>query len=365
VKNSSKKEHEKATSNGEQWSAGIDLGDRWSYYCIEDSKGEMLESGKTKMTKEALTTHFPASRPMRIAMETGTHSNWVSTHLTSLGHEVIVANARELQAITGSDRKSDPEDARKLAMYVRIDARILRPIQHRSMEAQHDLAVIKARDALVRVRTVLINAARGLSKTCGYRLPSCASLYFPARCRKDLPAALEASVGRLIEQVDELNQQIQKINADLARLATETYPETARLKQVPGVGPITALTYVLTIEDPARFQKSRDVGSFLGLRPRQSQSGKRDPQLGITKAGNRHLRWLLVECAHVVMSKRAPDSGLKRWGLRLCERGGKNSRKRAFVAVARKLGVLLHKLWVTGQRYDPFFGSRESEKSAA
>ena len=364
MKKSNKKEHEKANSSGEQWSAGIDLGDRWSHYWIEDAKGEMVESGKTKMTKEALTTHFPSSRPMRIAMETGTHSNWVRTHLASLGHEVIVANARELQAITRSDRKSDPEDARKLAMYVRIDSRILRPIKHRSMEAQQDLAVIKARDALVRVRTLLINAARGLAKTCGYRLPSCASLYFAARCRKDLPDVLEASVGKLIDQVDALTQQIQKINTDLARLATEAYPETARLKQVPGVGPITALTYVLTIEDPARFEKSRDVGSFLGLRPRQSQSGKRDPQLGITKAGNHHLRRLLVECAHVLMRKRAPDSRLKRWGLRLCERGGKNSKKRALVAVARKLGVLLHKLWTTGQPYDPFFGC-QPEQSAA
>jgi len=314
------------------------------------------------MTREALSEHFPASQLMRIAIETGTHSNWVRTHLAFLGHEVIVANPRELQAITRSDRKSDPEDARKLAMYVRIDPRILRPIQHRSMEAQHGLVVIKARDALVRVRTVLINAARGLAKTCGYRLPSCASACFAARCRAVLPAPLEARVGKLVDQIDQITQQIQKISTELGRLATENYPETARLKQVPGVGPITALTYVLTIEDPTRFQKSRDVGSFLGLRPRQSQSGKRDPQLGITKAGDRHLRWLLVECAHVLMSKRSPDSQLKRWGLRLCERGGKNAKKRATVAVARKLGVLLHRLWMTGQPYNPFYGSEEPDQ---
>ena len=160
------------------------------------------------MTREALSEHFPASQLMRIAIETGTHSNWVRTHLAFLGHEVIVANARELQVITRSDRKSDPEDARKLAMYVRIDPRILRPIQHRSMEAQHDLVVIRARDALVRVRTVLINAARGLAKTCGYRLPSCASACFAARCRAVFPAPLEASVGKLVDQIDQITQQI-------------------------------------------------------------------------------------------------------------------------------------------------------------
>jgi transposase len=217
---------------------------------------------------------------MRIAIETGTHSNWIRTHLASLGHEVIVANARELDAITGSDHKNDPEDARKLAMYVRIDPRILHPVHHRTMEAQHDLAVIKTRDALVRVRTVLINAARGLAKTCGYRLPSCASAYFAARCRPVLPAALEASVGKLIDQIDQLTQLIKNLGADVEKLAIKSYPETARLKQVSGVGPITALTYVLTIENPARFQKSRDVGSFLGLSPRQSQSGKRDHHQG-------------------------------------------------------------------------------------
>jgi transposase len=361
VKKSNKDSRQKLST--EPWYAGIDLGDRWGHYCIDDADGTNVESGKTKMTREALATHFPSTRPMRIAIETGTHSNWVRTHLASLGHEVIVANARELHAITSSDHKSDAEDARKLAMYVRIDPRILRPIQHRTMEAQHDLAVIKARDVLVRVRTVLINAARGLAKTCGYRLPSCASAYFAARCRLMLPQVLEASVGKLIDQIDQVTQQIKKLGTELEQMAKKSYPETVRLKQVAGVGPITALTYVLTIEDPARFQKSRDVGSFLGLTPRQSQSGKRDPQLGITKAGNRHLRWLLVECAHVLMSKRSPDSDLKRWGLRLCERGGSNAKKRATVAVARKLSVLLHKLWVTGAAYDP--AHRQAEQIAA
>jgi transposase len=197
VKKTNRKMTSMATCSGERWTAGVDLGDRWSHYSIENAQGERVEAGKTKMTREAFSAHFPASRPMRIAMETGTHSNWVRTHLESLGHEVIVANARELHAITGSDRKSDPEDARKLAMYARVDPRILHPIQHRSMEAQLDMAVIKARDALVRVRTTLINAARGLTKTSGYRLPSCGTLQLPARCREALPEALQASVGRL------------------------------------------------------------------------------------------------------------------------------------------------------------------------
>jgi transposase len=219
---------------------------------------------------------------MRIALETGTHSNWVRTHLESLGHEVIVANTRELRALTGSDRKSDPEDARKLALYARVDSHILRPIQHRSMEAQQDLTILRAREALVRARTLLINAARGLAKMLGHRLPSCNTKHFAARCQEALPTAL---AGKLAEQIESLTQQLEAMKTEIQAVTAERYPEKMRLQAVHGVGPITSLTYVLTIEDPGRFHKSRDVGSFLGLRPRQSQSGKRDPQLGITKEG--------------------------------------------------------------------------------
>jgi transposase len=365
VKKNNKKAMKVVASEDGQWTAGLDLGDRWSHYWIGDAQGDSIESGKTKMTPQSLSAHFPASRRMRIALETGTHSNWVRTHLESLGHEVIVANARELRAITGSDRKSDPEDARKLALYVRVDHRILRPVQHRSMEAQQDLTILRAREALVRARTLLINAARGLVKTLGHRLPSCSSRDFAARCREALPTALEASVGKLAEQIESLTGQLEAMKTEIQMVAAKRYPETKRLQAVHGVGPITALTYVLTIEDPSRFRKSRDVGSFLGLRPRQNQSGKRDPQLRITKAGDGRLRSLLVECAHHLLRKNTPDCMLKRWGLRLCERGGKNSRKRALVAVARKLGVLLHKLWVTGAEYDPLFGCPKAEQSAA
>jgi transposase len=365
VKKINKNAKSMLTYTEQKMTVGLDLGDRWSHYWIENKDGEMVESGKTKTTREALSAHFPAGPPMRIALETGTHSNWVRTHLESLGHQVIVANARQLRAITGSDRKSDPQDARKLAMYARIDPSILCPIQHRSLQTQQDVAVVRARAALVRARTMLINAARGLAKASGHRLPTCASERFAARSRTVLPAGLEASVGPLLEQTDQLSLEIQKMEVDIEKLANQSYPETARLKQVPGVGPITALTYLLTIEDPSRFGKSRDVGSFLGLCPRQSQSGKRDPQLGISKAGNGYLRLLLVQCAHRVMWNRAPDSALKRWGVRLCERGGKNAKKRAVVAIARKLSVLLHKLWVSGDSYDPLYGCRRDSGHVA
>src|ERR1035437_9476712 len=135
--------------------------------------------------------------------------------------------------------------------------------------------------------------------------------------------------------------------------AQTRYPQTALLTQVSGVWTLTAMAFVLTIEDPQRFARSRDVGCYLGLRPKQQDSGERSPQLRITKAGDSYLRKMLVSCAHYIIGPFGPDTDLRRWGLKLCERGGKNAKKRAVVAVARKLAVLLHRLWVTGEVYEP------------
>jgi len=138
-------------------------------------------------------------------------------------------------------------------------------------------------------------------------------------------------------------------------MADEAFPETQALTHVFGVGTLTAVTFVLTVGDKNRFSNSRDVGSCLGLRPRRDQSGSHDSQLGITKAGNKYLRNLLVECANHILGPFGRDSALRRWGLHLMARGGKNARKKALVAVARKLAILLHKLWVTREPYSPFY----------
>ena len=159
----------------------------------------------------------------------------------------------------------------------------------------------------------------------------------------------------VLEIIAQLNQQIKELETQIERLSTENYPETKYLRQVPGVGPITALSYVLYIEDPARFNKSRQVGPFLGLTPRRDQSGEIDKQLSITKAGNKYLRHLLVGCAQHIMGPFGPESNLRLHGLAIAARGGKNAKKRAAVAVARKLAVLLHRLWITGKEYQPFY----------
>jgi transposase len=273
--------------------------------------------------------------------------------LSEFGHEVIVANARELRAITGSDRKSDRVDAEKLARYARVDRRILRPIKHRGEEAQVDLVVIRARSVLVKTRTQLVNSVRGVVKSFGYRMPNCSTERF-VKLNNEVPEKLREHLAGLMEVLEHVQKQIEEYDQRVEKLAKEKYPETTVLRQIWGVGEITSVSYVLTIEDKGRFEKSRDVGPYLGLRPRRSQSSESDPELRITKAGDCFLRSLLVECAQRILSKKGPDTALKQFGLRIEARGKKKAKKRAIVAVARKLAVLLHKLWVTGEVYEPF-----------
>jgi transposase len=342
------------TVNPSSYTIGIDLGDKFSHYCVLNPEADVIEAGRVKTTREALSARFATMPPMRVAMETGTHSAWISQLLASFGHEVIVAHARDLPNAGKGQKKNDPADAEKLARYARFDPSLLHPIQHRSREAQIDLIVIRVRAQLVNARTLLINTARGLVKSLGSRLPECSADGFAERCQQQLPAELFEVLLPLVHQIGTMTEQIKTYDAKIRHLADQHYPETRGLRTVPGVGALTALTFVLTLGDKARFVKSRDVGCYVGMRPRQSQSGEHDPQLGITKAGNGYLRTLLVQSAHYMLGPFGPDSAVRRWGLRLAAHGGQNAKKRALVAVARKLAVLLHTLWVRGATYTPF-----------
>jgi transposase len=333
---------------------GIDLGDVWSHYCTLNEDGEVVDRGRFRTTPSGVEKWFTDLPQIRVAMEAGTHSIWVSEQLQELGHEVIVANVRELRAISHSDRKCDQVDAEKLARYARLDPKILRPISHRTVAQQEALTLIRARNLIVRLRTAAVNAVRGLAKPCGYRLPASSTLCFAKRCMAVLPPGLAQALGPVLEQIAAMTMKIQQYDRIIKRLTETEYPETQALLQVYGVGQLTALTYVLTLGSKQRFQRSRDVGCYLGLRPKRSQSGDRDPQLGITKAGNGYLRQLLVECANHVIGPHGKDSTLRRWGLSLGAHGGSHARRRAVVAVARKLAVLLHRIWITQEAYVPF-----------
>ncbi len=343
---------------------GIDLGDRYSEVCVLDADGEISSRSRVRTTPEAVEQHFSALAPTRIAIETGTHSGWVSRLLTACGHDVIVANARELRMIHQSDRKNDRADAHILARMVRFDPQLLSPIQHRSAEMQADIALLRAREALVTARANFTNTARGLVKAMGGRLPQCSTASFGRRVREKIPAELHPVLMPLVTIIDNLCEQIRCYDQRIAALAQERYPQTALLQQVAGVGALTSLAFTLTLSDKNRFARSRDVGPYLGLVPRQCDSGERSPQLPITKAGNGYMRRLLVGSAQYILGPFGPDTNLRRYGLRLSQRGGKNAKKRAIVAVARKLAVLLHRLWVTGEVYEPL-RNRPNQQAAA
>lgn len=332
---------------------GLDLGDRYSHYCLLNQEGEVVEEGRMQSTEAALRRHLEGAPRLRVALESGTHSPWVSRLLRGLGHQVMVANARKISAITASASKNDRNDAELLARFAAHDPRLLSPVEHRSPERQRDLNLIHVRGTLVRARTLLINALRGLVKSAGGRLPACSSESFAVRVRASVPPGLAAAATPLIEQVAQLNGQIGSLDGQIEKLADE-YPEIGLLRTVPGVGPVVASAYVLTLERPRAALSNRAAGAFLGLRPAQSQSGEADPQRRITREGNTYLRSLLVQSAQYILGRFGPDSALRRWGLKLAATGGKRGKKRALVAVARKLAVLLHSMWRSGKRFEPF-----------
>ncbi len=331
---------------------GCDLGDKQTDFCILDRRGRIVEQGRVPTKGAAFSKKFRDLPRSRFVLEVGTHSRWVAELLRDLGHEVIVANPRQVKLISGRTKKTDRSDAELLARLGRADVTLLAPVQHRSREAQRDLAVLKARDILVRGRTRLVNFVRGSMKPLGLRLPKCDAAALPTRVADAVPAELAPALNPVVAAIGDLNVRIAALDEEIAQLG-KAHPEAARLAQVPGVGPITSLAYVLTIEDPARFRRSRVAGAFLGLVPGKDQSGAHDPQKRVTRAGDPFLRRLLVQCAHCVLGWRGTASDLRTWGLGIANGRGKDPQKRAVVAVARKLAVLLHSLWASGERYQP------------
>jgi transposase len=292
---------------------GIDLGDKFSYIVIRNKDGEVIEESRIPTTKSAFTRKFTSSTPSRIAMEVGTYSRWVSQILKNLGHEVVMADARKLRLIYDNPRKDDKVDAEYLARLARLDPRLLSPVFHRSQEAQAHLAVIRSRDILVRTRTLLVNHVRSMVKSTGVRLPSCSTTSFHKQVPEFIPQDFLPALTPILDHIATLTQQIYAYDRQIEKLCVESYPETRLMRPVSGVGPLTSLTYFLTIEDPKRFPKSHEVGPCLSLVPKLDQSGEHDPQLHITKTGNGYLRRRLVHSAHYILGHFGQDSDLRRW----------------------------------------------------
>jgi len=330
---------------------GMDLGDKKHQVCILNKTGKIITEEEVAGTRTAAVRFFKQYRGAVVAMETGPHSRWVSQIAAAAGLEVLVGNARKLRMIWQSRQKSDTRDAVMLARIARFDPALLCPIRHRGEQVQMDLEIIRARDLLVRERTQMVNHVRSVVKSMGERLAICSAESFGRKAK--IPEALNEALKPMLEMIQELTKKIRAYDLIVKEAVANKYPETERLRQVGGVGPLTALAYVLTLEEPERFAKSRMAGAYLGLVPRLDQSGQIYKQLRITKHGDGYLRRLLVSSAHYILGPFGPDCDLRTFGLKLMQRGGKNAKKRAVVAVARKLAVLLHALWRNGAIYEP------------
>jgi transposase len=343
---------------------GIDVGDRFSQVHVVDAKGEFVEKRRVPTTRDGIWKYFGGKERMRVALEVGTHSTWVSRQLETMGHEVIVANPSRLEAIWKNWKKTDKEDAECLSRLARLDPQLLKPVRHRSESESRHMALVRSRAALIEARTSLINHVRATFKSMGLRVPVCSSGAFVKRVEGSITKEDREPLAGVLTCIAQTELKVREYDREIERVAKEHYPETENLRTVPGVGPITALTYRLVVQSPDRFPDTRTVASYVGLVPRRAQSGRSDPQLRISKAGDNYLRSLLVQGAHFTMGPFGKDSDIRRWGIELAGRGGKTAKKRAAVAVARKLAVVLLAMWKTGQ---PFKAIRKdaSEVEAA
>lgn len=352
------------TTNAQSLTIGLDVGDRTTHYCVLDGARQVAARGCFPTRRATLLDALSRYTGSRVILEAGSQSAWMSAALRKAGYAVQVVDPRRVALIARDPRKTDRRDAETLARLGLGVPELLGDIRHRDEQTQADLSILRARDLVVRTRTKVIQQVRGLVKTTGQRLPGTSSEAFARKVAPLIPELLRPALLPLLDLLAQLDETIRHYDRQLQELATTRYPVTQHLQQVHGVGPVTSIGYVLTVADPARFGRSRQVGSWVGLCPRRHASGDSDPQLPITKMGDAMLRRLLTQCAQYILGPFGKDSDLRRYGQRLIARGGAGARKRAVTAVARKLAVLLHRLWVSGEDYEPLRNSQRQSAAA-
>lgn len=339
---------------------GLDVGDDHSYACVLDSEGVRREVFSLRTDLEGLRRRF--ARPtVRVVLEAGSHSRWISKCLSEMGHEVVVVDPRKLGLVAKSHCKTDRRDAEILArLGTTAGARsLLGKVEHRSEEAHCDLAVLLTRDHFVRQRTMDINRVRGVLKSFGIRVPRMSTQCFHRKAAQYVPSGLLPALLPILEEILSLQIRIKRLDDEIQRIAAR-YPQVERLQAICGVGPIIALAFVLSLGEPTRFKRSRDVGPFFGLTPRIFQTGRTDLQLSITRTGNPFVRRHVIQAAQCVLREKSPDCDLKRYGKKIEGLGGRYPKKRAIVAVARKLVVVMHQLLVDATPYDPWYALKRA-----
>ena len=339
---------------------GIDIGDKVNFTCILNNKGEVLVNKEIPNNKAAMKEYFDGIEKASIAIEAGTHSPWIEKLLVAIGHDVFVCNPRELVAVTQNIKKSDKKDPEILAGMLLTGKHLLKQVFHAREDAMRDFLLIKSRRALVKARTILINNSRGVVKTFGERIsPGLTADAFHKYAGETLKKETFEKIEDLVEVIGKATEHILKYEKDIETLIKNKYPAAQLLQSINGVGPLTSLAFVLTIDDPKRFEHSRDVGAFLGLVPRRDQSGDIDKQLPITKAGSKLLRSLLLNCANYILSEKGEDNQIKRFGLKIRGDGTSKSKvNKAKVAVARKLSVIMHQMWISNKPFASILGKK-------
>lgn len=349
----------KVTKQSSDFVLGLDVGDKTSSFCSMTKDRRVTNRGFVATDRKKMRNFFESLKPCRVVLEAGTHSNWIARLAREVGHQTVVANPRRMKALTESNNKSDRVDAFLLARFGISEEDLLHAIQHHPMDAQVALSLMRSRDQLVTTRTALVSHVRGSVKVVGERLQNCSTDCFETKIAWQIPKSMRHGLIPILRTIQTINQRIKELDVRIAQLSKRKYPQTELLRQVNGIGPLNALAMVLTIGDPTRFKNSRQVGRYFGLVPKKRQSGNSNPQLGITKEGSAFSRHLAVTAAQYVLGRYGADSDLRRYGLRIIERNGgsKYAKKKAVVAVARKLAVLCHHLLLRGDVYDPFHGS--------
>lgn len=339
---------------------GIDIGDKVNFICILNESGDILDKFEIDNNKEEMIEYFESIEKASIVIEAGSHSPWISRLLISIGHDVFTCNPRHLAAVSQNLQKSDQTDCEILARLLLTGKHLLKQVHHAKEDAMRDFLLIKSRRALVKSRTILINNSRGVVKSFGERIsPRLTADAFHKHAGETLKEDTLEKIEDLIEVIGKTTEQILKYEKSIKDLIKKKYPVAELLQSINGVGPLTSLAFILTIDDPNRFEKSRNVPVYLGLVPRRDQSGDKDKQLPITKAGSKLMRSLLLNCANYILSEKGEDNQIKRFGLKISGNGKSKARKnKAKVAVARKLCVIMHQIWITNKPFMAILGDK-------
>lgn len=328
---------------------GIDVSDRTSKICVmqkmPDGERRIVIETTCATTREGFSEALSKlDRSWPIAFETGTHCRWMDRHFKSLGFTTFIANPGKVPSISKSTTKNDRNDARELARLAIADVAMLHPVKLRDEVYQQMLRYHRGRNELICVRTKLISQLRGFAKSIGFRIEDCSTERFHKLSKGDWPVDLETVAWPLMDVIEVVNLKIKAFEKSIKDLSEQ--PEfkgmVDRVRLVYGVGDIGATAFVAAIGGyPDRFEHSRDAGCYLGLVPKQDQSGDKDKQLHITRAGSCLVRTVLIECAGVVLQSNAKETDLKLKGLRISMNGGLIARKKARTAVARGLAVTM------------------------